>query len=228
MHGQRRIAIYGGSFDPVHLGHLAVAKETLELFEIDQLWFMPARQAPHKFEREVTAPLHRYAMLALATQHQPRMLVSSFELALPERRYTVDTLAHFKSALGEATKLFFIMGADSWSEITTWREWQKVLMLTNQIVVTRPGYDVSLDQVGELRSQIVDVRGWSIPQVSKSVGESNAPRIYITDVAMVDVSATEIRDAARLGNDERLAAMVPPPVAEYITKYELYKNSNET
>jgi nicotinate-nucleotide adenylyltransferase len=228
MRGQRRIAIYGGSFDPVHLGHLAVASETLQLFEIDRLLFLPARQAPHKLEREVTAPLHRYAMLALATQHQQQMLVSTYELALPERCYTVDTLAHFKTEMGETTEQFFIMGADSWSEITTWREWQKVLNMTNHIVVTRPGYEVKVDQVGELTSQVVDVRGWTTLQVSQALSESNSPKIYITDVAMVDVSATEIRNAARLGRDEKLATMVPQPVADYITKYELYKNSNET
>jgi nicotinate-nucleotide adenylyltransferase len=130
--------------------------------------------------------------------------------------------------MGETTEQFFIMGADSWSEITTWCEWQKVLNMTNHIVVTRPGYEVKVDQVGELTSQVVDVRGWTTLQVSQALSESNSPKIYITDVAMVDVSATEIRNAARLGRDEKLATMVPQPVADYITKYELYKNSNET
>ena len=160
MNGRKRIAIYGGTFDPVHLGHLEVAKRVSELFEIDELLFVPAQVAPHKLTRPVTPAIHRYAMLVLATQEEPRLRVSTFELEAPDRRYTVDTLAHFKSELGESADLFFVMGADSWSEITTWREWERLLTLVNHIVVTRPGYDINLDLVNaSVRDRIVDLRG---------------------------------------------------------------------
>ncbi|MGH9883276.1 MAG: nicotinate-nucleotide adenylyltransferase, partial [Pyrinomonadaceae bacterium] len=158
MDGRKRIAIYGGTFDPVHRGHVEVAKQTVELFGITELRFVPARQAPHKLEREVTPPLHRYAMLALATQNEPRLLVSSFEIDAPDRRYTIDTLAHFRAELEEDSELFFIMGADSWAEITTWREWERVVRSANHIVVTRPGYDVKLEHDGANgAAQIVDI-----------------------------------------------------------------------
>ena len=143
MDRRKRIAFYGGTFDPVHLGHLAVAEEVLRLFEIDELRFVPAQVAPHKVSRAVTPALHRYAMLALATQDNDRLLVSSFELDEPERSYTVDTLAHFKADLAETSITFFIMGADSWNEITSWRDWERLLAMTSHIVVTRPGYDLS-------------------------------------------------------------------------------------
>src|SRR5262245_46321042 len=135
---KRRIAIYGGTFDPVHLGHFDVAKSVLQLFEIDEVVFVPALLAPHKLTRAVTSHLHRYAMLTLATQDDPQLVVSTFELEAADRRYTVDTVAHFKEQLGDAADLFFIMGADSWSEITTWREWERLLTIINHIVVTRP------------------------------------------------------------------------------------------
>ena len=127
MDRRKRTAFYGGTFDPVHLGHLAVAEKVLRLFEIDELRFVPAQVAPHKVSHAVTPALHRYAMLALATQDNARLLASSFELDGPERSYTVDTLAHFKADLAETSTTFFVMGADSWSEITSWRDWERLL-----------------------------------------------------------------------------------------------------
>lgn len=196
--------MYGGTFDPVHLGHLEIARRVSEVFEIKQLLFIPAQMAPHKVGRPVTHPIHRYAMLALATQDDPRLAISTFELDAPDRRYTVDTIEHFQRKLGDSTELFFVMGADSWSEITTWHEWQRLLSMTNHIVVTRPGYEVSLAHVGEF-----------------------SKRIYITDVVMNDVSATRIRQLASEGRTEELVNFLPGPVLEYIKKYGIYRELNE-
>src|SRR5918996_3897924 len=176
MPGRTRIALYGGTFDPVHLGHVEVARRVSELFEIEKVVFIPAQIAPHKVGRPVTEPIHRYAMLALATQDDPKLLISTFELDAPDRRYTVDTVEHFQRSLGDSTELFFIMGADSWSDITTWREWERLLKMTNHIVVTRPDYEVAKAPPG--------------------LGE----RIFFTDAVMKDVSATNIR---RLASEER-------------------------
>src|SRR6185369_3827001 len=112
MHAKSRLALYGGTFDPVHLGHLEVARAVAQLFEIEKVLFIPAQVAPHKLGRPVTAPVHRYAMLALATQNDPQLAVSTFEIEAPDRRYTVDTLAHFISVCGETSDLFFIMDGD--------------------------------------------------------------------------------------------------------------------
>src|SRR5687767_12107559 len=117
MQERKRIAIYGGTFDPVHLGHLQIARSVSQIFAIDQFLFVPARLAPHKADREVSSGFHRYAMLALATRNDPRLCVSTFELEGRERQYTVETLDHFRSQMGEHTDLFFVMGFDSWSEI---------------------------------------------------------------------------------------------------------------
>jgi nicotinate-nucleotide adenylyltransferase len=203
MHERKRIALYGGTFDPVHLGHLEVARKVVELFEIDEVIFIPAQLAPHKIGRPVTEPIHRYAMLALATQDDPRLLISTFELDAPDRRYTVDTIAEFQRLLGDDTELFFIMGADSWSEIKTWRDWQRLLKMTNHIVVTRPGYEVPAAPP-ELKEQIL-----------------------FTDAVMKDISATNIRRLASEGRYGELDQMVPAVVAEYIRKYGIYRDSNE-
>jgi len=221
MCAQKRIALYGGTFDPVHAGHLEVARGVSQLFEIEKVLFIPAQMAPHKMGRPVTEPIHRYAMLALATQDDSQLSISTFELDAPDRRYTVDTVAHFQRALGD-TELFFIMGADSWSEITSWREWERLLSMTNHIVVSRPGYEPVTTQVGRISERIVDVRGGKSP-----VRTEGANKIFFTDVVMKDVSATSIRGLASEGSFAELTALVPGPVLEYIKKYGIYRELNE-
>jgi len=221
MCAQKRIALYGGTFDPVHVGHLAIARRVLELFEIEQLLFIPAQMAPHKVGQPVTHPIHRYAMLALATQDDPRIAISTYELDAPDRRYTVDTIEHFQSKLDDSTELFFVMGADSWSEITTWHEWERLLSMTNHIVVTRPGYEPSTTHVGEHKDRIVDLRK------SVALNGRGCTRIYITDVVMNDVSATRIRQLASEGRTGELVNFLPGPVLGYIEKYGIYRELNE-
>src|SRR5215207_8390963 len=211
MCATRRIALYGGTFDPVHIGHIEVARGVSQLFEIEKVLFIPAQMAPHKIGRPVTEPIHRYAMLALATQNDPGLSISTFELDAPDRRYTVETVEHFQQELDDSTELFFIMGADSWSEITTWRDWKRLLTMTNHIVVTRPGYEPLKSHVGSHGERIVDMRtalecGGLTPlwprssaidiKAASSRRTPRRPGIFITDVVMNDVSATLIRKLA--------------------------------
>lgn len=227
MEHRKRIAIYGGTFDPVHSGHLEIARQVSPLFAIDEFLFVPARVAPHKLDREVTSVLHRHAMLALATNTEPRLCIASFELDSPERQYTVDTLVHFRSRFGESADLFFVMGTDSWAEITTWREWQRLLTLANLIVVTRPGYEFTAAHVpADNAASIIDMRGPTRDFEALSV-EAGAQRIFVTDAVMLDVSATEIRQAAREDRAGELNELVPLAVADYIRKYRLYRNTHE-
>lgn len=226
MQERKRVAIYGGTFDPVHLGHQQIARSVSQIFAIDQFLFVPARLAPHKAGREVSSGFHRYAMLALATQNDPRLCVSTYELEGRERQYTVETLDHFRLQMGELADLFFVMGLDSWSEITTWRDWERLRKLANLIVVTRPGFEFSVDELGsDVAACVVDVRGASPEAVS--LVARNQPKIFITDAVKLDVSATAVRLAAREGRIEELEKMAPREVAEYIRKYRLYKDKNE-
>jgi nicotinate-nucleotide adenylyltransferase len=201
MDAPKRIALFGGTFDPVHLGHLEIGRRVAKLIDAEEVIFIPAQMAPHKIGRPVTKPIHRYAMLALATQDDPQLSISTFELDAPDRRYTVDTVEHFQRTLGNEAELFFIMGADSWSEIKTWREWERLLTMTNHVVVTRPGYEPAM----------TDVR----------------PNILFTDVVMTDVSATRIRQLASEGRTNELTDLLPRAVLEYIKKYEIYRELNE-
>jgi nicotinate-nucleotide adenylyltransferase len=228
MNGRRkkRIALYGGTFDPVHTGHVAVAESLLKLFALDEVLFIPAHVAPHKREAKVTPGWHRYAMLALATQGEARLRISTVELDAPEKPYTVETLSRLATELGEDAHLFFIMGADSWSEITTWREWERVLALTNHIVVTRPGYELESSHVTRaIGERLMDLRGMDHEKFSEVVDKSEDARIiYMTDAVLMDVSASGIRRAVREGRDSEWLVLVPPPVAEYLKKYRLYRD----
>jgi nicotinate-nucleotide adenylyltransferase len=216
----RRVAIYGGTFDPVHKGHVEVACRVLQLFELDEVLFVPACVPPHK--SGISSAFHRFAMLALATEHHPRLRLSTIELDEPNRPYAVDTVERLQSEIGSNSRLFFMIGADSWSEITTWHEWQRLLKMCELIVVTRPGYELSgyLPEV----AKVVDGRGMIQQEISELLSSDSGPRVFFTDVAMVDVSATAIRAAARSSEMEKLRQMVPAPVASYIEKYELYRN----
>ena len=227
MDQRKRIAIYGGTFDPVHVAHLEIARRVSQLFAIDEFLFVPARAAPHKLDRDVSSPLHRYAMLALAAQADPRLLISTVEMEEPARQYTVDTLTHFRSQSEASADLFFVMGADSWAEITTWREWERLMTLANLIVVTRPGVEFSAANVGgAVAERVVDIRGQTTGSAPLTV-ESGSRKIFVTDVVAMDVSATQIRQAARENRSEDLNRLVPLEVANYIRKYRLYRNKNE-
>jgi nicotinate-nucleotide adenylyltransferase len=226
MDQKRRIGIYGGTFDPVHLGHIEIARRVAQLFGIEIVIFVPALLAPHKLTRAVSSHLHRYAMLVLATENEPRLMVSTFELEASGRRYTVDTVAHFQSQFAGTAELFFIMGADSWSEITTWRDWERLLSMTNHIVVTRPAFELGIDHLpAAVRKRIMDLRGAAGPD--KVAGPVRNGTIFISDAVMMDVSATDIRRAATEGRFSDLVRWVPGPVAEYVKKYSLYRDSNE-
>lgn len=218
MVAKPRIALYGGTFDPVHLGHLEVARRVRELFEIEKVVFIPAQVAPHKIGKDVTDPLHRYTMLALATQDDPNLVISKFEIEAPGRCYTVETLTHFLAELGSSNELFFIMGADSWSEIKTWREWERLLTMVNHVVVTRPGHEIETHT--SLKNRIVDLRG----QQQSAVWQGDlTTKIFLTDSVMMDVSATRIRELAAEGEYSKLTDKVPRPVANYIKKYRIYQ-----
>jgi nicotinate-nucleotide adenylyltransferase len=215
----KKIAFYGGSFDPVHLGHLAIADALLTQFALDEFVFVPASHAPHKLRKKPTSPYDRYAMLCLATQNRSKIRVSRMEIDMPERPYSVETLTRLNEEYPN-DEIYFVMGADSWMEITTWREWEKVLALTNHIIVTRPGYEIDTSHVtDEIRSRIIDLRA-SAPARAFQVPNDRA--IYITDSVNYDVSATDIRLCIR-ENDGTWRQDVAGEVAKYIEKYQIYR-----
>jgi nicotinate-nucleotide adenylyltransferase len=223
MDTEKRFAIYGGTFDPVHNGHLSIARKVSELFALDQVLFIPAFIAPHKRDVKSAPAIQRYAMLVLATQDEPEFYISTIELDAPEKPYTIETLSRLKNEFGEGVELFFIMGADSWLDIKTWRDWESLFVATNHIVVARPDYKLKTDHVTEaIRERVIDVRGLNRSEVEKILEQADEHRIYVTDAVEMDVSASRIRQEVKEGRDG-WTGDVPASVAEYIKKYRLYR-----
>lgn len=214
----RKIAFFGGTFDPVHCGHHNIAKTLVGLFGLDRFFFLPAFHAPHKPNSKPTSGYHRFTMLSLATADDSKISVSTLELDHAESRYSFDTLSELKTIYPN-DRIFFVMGADSWMDIRTWYRWEEVLLLTDHIVVSRPGYEISFDHVTDnVRDRIVDVRG-----ENGAVSSAQDPLIYFTDAVHFDISATEIREDIREDDVLDRTDDVPDVVAKYIEKYELYR-----
>jgi nicotinate-nucleotide adenylyltransferase len=222
---ERRIGAYGGTFDPIHNGHIEVVRAVTHNFKLDQLLIIPAHRPPHKNSRAISDTYHRYAMAVLASPDEPSVFVSTIEFEEPDKPYSFQTIERLKSIYGPRTNLFFIMGADSFEEINTWREPARLLASTNIVVITRPGYEVDSSHLpAGIASSIIDMRGRSGDDAKLAddlSGSSGACRIYLSDCVNKDISSSEIRQRVREGKP--VDEMVPPRVADYIEKYELYR-----
>ncbi len=218
--GGERIGVYGGTFDPLHIGHFRIAEALVEAFGFDRLFFVPASVPPHKRGVEISSPHHRYAMIALATQNSPRLFVSPIELEAPARPYTIETLARLEGRYPGAD-LFFVMGADSFAEVNIWRDYEQLLREYRIVVAMREGQEERTDLAAhltpDLHAQVIDLRGQKRPRE----GDFGTPHIFLTDFVLEDVSATQIRKA--VADRETIDHLVPRDVSSYIAKYRLYQ-----
>lgn len=220
-----RLGVFGGTFDPIHEGHLAIAGAADARFRFDRLLFVPASTPPHKVGREITSPFHRFAMAAVATAGRETWALSTIEVAAPSRPYSVDTVATLASRYPGAAPLYFLIGADSFEDLPLWHEYLRLVESCHIIVSARPGYEPRAESLDEaVRRRIVDLRG-TRPGDGFPAAPDTETRIYLTEDVHVDVSSTDVRQAARAGGD--LAPAVPGPVADYIRKHRLYGRENE-
>ncbi len=197
-----RLGIMGGTFDPIHYGHLVTAEQAREALALDLVLFMPAGSPAFKQDREVTSPEDRYAMTVLATAANPSFYASRFEIDRPGVTYTVDTLKALRSAYPENVHLYFITGADAIIDIVTWHDAAEIASLATLIAATRPGYDIRQAQARIAASGIdFDVRYIQIPALA--------------------ISSTNIRDRVRLGKSVRY--LTSESVMGYINKNRLYR-----
>jgi nicotinate-nucleotide adenylyltransferase len=194
-----RIGLMGGTFDPVHYGHLLIAEVAREEFALDRVVWLPAGDPPHKKEYQVSGQEHRYAMVLLATASHEQFEVSRWEMERDGPSYSIDTILHFKSIWPE-DQLFFITGADAILEILTWRRHQEVIRSCEFIAVTRPGYDLE--------------------QLSVTLPPEYAARISPITAPGVDISSTQIR--ARVHGGKSIRYLAPEQVEAYIRKHGMY------
>ncbi|MFB3814299.1 MAG: nicotinate-nucleotide adenylyltransferase [Terriglobales bacterium] len=221
------VALFGGTFDPVHLGHVAVARAAAGRFQLKRVYFVPAYIPPHKLAQPVTAFGHRYAMVALATAGEKAFIPSLLEG--PEQRpahganYSIDTVRRLRQMLGKSDRLFFLIGIDAFLEIATWREPEALLRETEFIVVGRPGF--SLADVGAALPEALRPSAGVTNVMRKQPAQGDivlpGATIHLLENVVERVSATQIRAAAARGRP--LDKLVGPAVAEYIRKQGLYR-----
>ncbi len=213
-----RIGLFGGTFNPVHNGHLRAAAEVRTAFALDGVLFVPSYIPPHKESRDIASAADRLRMVELACLGREGFVPSAIEVEARERSYSILTLAKAK-ALHPGARLFFILGVDAFLEIGTWREYERVLDECRFIVTARPGFDLEAGAGvlgGRLRDRTCRVA------VGGPVDEAAVGRcgVFLLPIEALDVSATEIRDLVRRGQD--IEELVPAAVAAYITEHHLY------
>ncbi|MGE5324526.1 MAG: nicotinate-nucleotide adenylyltransferase [Actinomycetota bacterium] len=218
-----RVALFGGTFDPVHLGHLAVARAAAEKFGLSTVYFAPADIPPHKQKRQLTDFQHRYAMLALATADDRRFVPSLIDAPRGAPNYSVETVRRLKRTLKKSDKLYFLIGMDAFKEIATWHKPEELLQECEFIVASRPGF--SLADVGGALPEKVRPSGAALKamrnqRVNGAIALPGAAIHLLPDVHE-RISSTQIRAAASR-SVAQLSRYVPRPVAEYIKKERLY------
>ncbi|MGH9579743.1 MAG: nicotinate-nucleotide adenylyltransferase [Terriglobales bacterium] len=224
-----KVALFGGTFDPVHRGHLAVARAAARRFALDQIHFVPTDAPPHRRNRPLTPYYHRFAMLALATAGEKKFVPSPLEARAGEKargfNYSIDTVRRMKRRLTRGDRLYFLIGADAFREIATWRQPEALLAECDFIVASRPGFSV-IDVLGALPIKIQKevasqaLAGRSAPG-SIRLGRTT---LYLLDGVRVPVSATAVRAVASEGRP--LKKLVAPDVGDYILKTGLYQRGS--
>jgi nicotinate-nucleotide adenylyltransferase len=240
------IGLFGGSFDPIHRGHLALAQAAASRYSLRQILFVPANSPPHKQKQPLTAFIHRYAMVALATEGERGFVPSLLEapefaselrsveqpraavLTHDRVDYSIDTVRRLKQTLKKSDRLFFLIGIDAFRDIAKWREPRALLAECDFIVASRPGYslrDVAESLPEDLRPPVAVTRPFH-KQPAK--GEMVLPglTLHLLDGVNQSISATAIRAAAAQGKP--LARWLDPRVADYIRKHELYRTMSRS
>lgn len=206
----------GGTFDPVHLGHLAVARFVLGKLELDEFLFIPAARPPHKLHTTTTPFADRLAMLKLALRDLPQFQVSDLEAARQGPSYSVDTLEELGSLYGPAVRLVFVIGMDAFLEVDTWRDFARLPSLADLVVIKRAAYPV--EPVGAVVARLGNYR---YDAATYSWSCAGLGRISLLAMPPVEISSTMVRMAATAG--KALDHLVAPPVAAYIAEHRLYR-----
>jgi nicotinate-nucleotide adenylyltransferase len=220
----KRIGVFGGTFNPIHCGHLHIAREVRKLFSLSHVQFVVATLPPHKGPEDLVPFMHRYAMVSLATAGLPGFLPSLVELEPQASPFSIDTLRKLARRAGRGSKLYFIAGGDSLPEVKSWRNGGKLLNSYNFVFAMRPGARlVNPEQALSPKAarRVVDLTGLSRDRARRAIAQQKGKsRIYLVDVGAPAISATRIRSLAASGGP--FSCMVPGPVREYIRKLHLY------
>jgi len=212
-----RIAVLGGTFNPIHYGHLRVAEEVSEGLGLDRVLFIPAFVPPHKPEEKITSAPARLEMTRLATVDNPAFEASDIEIRREGRSFTVETLRELRKDKGEGLSIDLIMGNDSFNDITTWCEYEELIRLAGFIVVPRPGYP--LKKIAEVLPVELARKFWYDPDTGSYLNSFGTGVRYF-DATRLEISSSDIRERVREGLSVRY--LMPGAVIEYIREKGLY------
>jgi len=214
-----RVAVYGGSFDPFHLGHLVPTVRAQETFHFDAVHFVPSGRPPHKEHDPLTPVTHRFAMVSMATLPYENFYASDIEMVDSGPHFTVETVAHFRRCCPDHD-LYFLMGSDSFSQIASWSRWRELVDLAHLVVLHRAHM-----WGDDLRARIPDelVRRIKVIAPFEEVADPDELTVYLLDHEPFPISATSIRERQRRGLPIR--ELVPHEVYSYVQKYRLYRHA---
>ncbi len=220
MTGERRVGILGGTFDPIHVGHLSAGRAALDALDLDEVRVVPAHDPPHRVAQPRASGLHRFAMAALAIDDSPGFVLSDMELSADEPSFTSTTLRRLHERGFAPVELFFITGSDAFAEIASWRDYPAILDLSNFIVISRPAWPLAA-----LQSRFPQLARRMRPMSAGGGFEGGlAPvsplSIFLVEHRTPDVSSTEVR--LRVSEGQSIAGLVPPAVARHIERHGLY------
>jgi nicotinate-nucleotide adenylyltransferase len=214
----QRVGVMGGTFDPVHLGHLRVAEETVETLELDSLLFVPAAVPPHKSGAKTLPFEHRWKMLKIATKNHPRFRVSDIEHRLPGKSYTVVTLRKLSEAYRNDAELFFVLGMDAFLELDTWWHFEELFELAQMVVLQRHGYNETAIR-GFLTEKVSPL--YSAEEGEMCYRHSRLLPVHCFHNTWLEISSTQIRQLVKKGKSIRY--LVLPQVMHYIDERKLYR-----
>ncbi len=212
----KRIGLFGGTFNPIHLGHLRGAEEIREAFALDEVIFIPSSIPPHKVTEEIIEARHRLEMVRLATTANPFFSVTDIELSRPGKSYSIDTIRYFRERRPD--HLFFILGRDAFVEIETWREFQGLFSLCNFLVMTRPGV-----QKGAPLPSLPEalIPAFRYDRENRAWLHTSGHTLYFKEISFLDISSTKIRELIEKGESVRY--LIPAEVHVYIQQHGLYR-----
>lgn len=211
--------LFGGTFDPIHIGHLQCAEEVCEIFDLDRIFFIPAGRQPLKTDQDITPYVDRARMVELAIQGNPAFALSDLEQQRGGTSYSIDTVKYFLSNSPADLELYFILGQDAFRDIQQWKDWQELLKRCHFIVMTRPGYETE-DLPAILTEDIA--RTYNYNNVSDGFTGSTGTSIYFRRLTFLEISSTDIRN--RIKNGQSILYLVPDSVGQYISENSLYRN----